>query len=249
MERVQSVFLSLRCRRMERCGSLTEVQWIATGYALAMTTHYFVSIRKYCGTPRQCHCEEQRDAAIHRVSKDSYGGCGAFSGSQWITTGISQCPRDDRLGFAQAPLVSFGPAPPRAKTPLAPPFFVALSVILPSMASLLLLLETNPEATGGVVEGARGVVAALGGTQARPVVVPGTTAVDPERARCRSSRIDYRVAGRIRRLIPVRRPFPDVPVHIIEAPRVRGKLSDIHGLIGVRPMIPVRIPGGDRRPP
>jgi hypothetical protein len=46
-------------------------------------------------------------------------------------------PRDDRVSYARAPLGSFGPAPPRAKTPLASPFFVALSVILPSMAMSL----------------------------------------------------------------------------------------------------------------
>jgi hypothetical protein len=49
------------------CGSLAGSQWIATGYALAMTTQYFAYMRKYYGTPRQCHCEEQRDAAIHHV--------------------------------------------------------------------------------------------------------------------------------------------------------------------------------------
>ena len=77
--------------------------------------------------------------------------------------------------YARAPLVSFGPAPPRAKTLLAPPIFVALSVILPSIAPLLLLLETNPEAKVDVA-GARGDVAAPGGTQVRPDGVPGTTA-------------------------------------------------------------------------
>jgi len=34
-------------------------QWIATGFALAIT-------------PRACHCEEQRDAAIHRVSRGAF---------------------------------------------------------------------------------------------------------------------------------------------------------------------------------
>ena len=77
--------------------------------------------------------------------------------------------------YARAPLGSFGPAPPRAKTPLAPPFFVALSVILPSIAPLLLLLETNTEAKV-VIAGARGEADALGGTQVRPVAEPGTTA-------------------------------------------------------------------------
>jgi hypothetical protein len=43
--------------------------------------------------------------------------------------------------------------------------------------------EANTEAKV-VVAVARGVVVALGGTQVRPVVVPGTTAFDPVRARC-----------------------------------------------------------------
>ena len=51
------------------------------------------------------------------------------------------------------------------------------------MAPRLLLLETNPEAKV-VVAVARGVVVALGGTQVRPGVDPGTTAFDPVRARC-----------------------------------------------------------------
>ena len=80
--------------------------------------------------------------------------------------------------YARAPLVSFGPAPPRAKTPLAPPFFVAMSVILPSIAPLLLLLETNTEAKVAVAV-ARGVAVALGGTQDRSGVVPGTTTENP----------------------------------------------------------------------
>ena len=36
-----------------------------------------------------CHCEEQRDAAIHRVSKDAYGDVGSLTGSQWIATGYA----------------------------------------------------------------------------------------------------------------------------------------------------------------
>ena len=44
---------------------------------------------KCCPTPRQCHCEEQRDAAIHRVSKNAFGECGSVTGSQWIATGFA----------------------------------------------------------------------------------------------------------------------------------------------------------------
>jgi hypothetical protein len=30
-----------------------------------------------------------RNAAIHRVSKDAFGECGSFAGSQWIATGYA----------------------------------------------------------------------------------------------------------------------------------------------------------------
>ena len=32
---------------------------------------------------------EVRDAAIHHVSKDAYGVCGSYAGSQWIATGCA----------------------------------------------------------------------------------------------------------------------------------------------------------------
>ncbi len=51
------------------------------------------------------------------------------------------------------------------------PFTLQSSLFLP----WLLLLETNTEAKA-VAAVARGVVGALGGTQVRPGVVPGTTA-------------------------------------------------------------------------
>ena len=70
-----------------------------------MPTHNFVSIRKRCVTPRPCHCEEgalARDAAIHRVSRDTFGECGSLTSSQWIATGyalamtrVSEKARDD----------------------------------------------------------------------------------------------------------------------------------------------------------
>ena len=68
---------------------------------------------------------------------------------------------------------------------------------------------------------------------------------DPIRARCRSARIRHRVAGGISRLVPVRGPFPDISVHIKKAPWVGGKLSDIHRLVRVRTMVPVRIRTGN----
>ena len=66
--------------------------------------------------------------------------------------------REDKL-FKSPSLGSFGLAPPQARTSLAPPSLSAMS-ILPYIAPLLLLLETNTEAdiVGAV---ARGVVVAL----------------------------------------------------------------------------------------
>ena len=98
--------------------------------------------------------------------------------NQWIATGYALAMTISKSTYARAPLGSFGPAPPRAKTLLAPPSSFAMSVILPSMAPLLLLLETNTEAKVAVAV-ARGVAVALGGTQDRSGVVPGTTAEDP----------------------------------------------------------------------
>ena len=79
----------------------TGSQWIATGISQCPRDDnaLFCDRRKCCGAPRQCHCEEgalARDAAIHRVSRNAFGLCGSVTGSQWIATGISQCPRDDR---------------------------------------------------------------------------------------------------------------------------------------------------------
>jgi hypothetical protein len=34
------------------------------------------------------------------------GGCGPPTGSQWIATGISQCPRDDKRGESAGPKVN-----------------------------------------------------------------------------------------------------------------------------------------------
>ena len=79
-----------------------------------------------------------------------------------------------------------------------------------------LLLETNAEAKV-VVAGTRVAVVALGGTQDRPGVEPGTTACDPVRARCRARWIDHRVAGRIGS-VPVCGSFPNFSAHVEKAP-------------------------------
>ena len=84
-----------------------------------------------------------------------------------------------------------------------------MSVILPYIAPLLLLLETNTEAKVDIA-GIWGGVDASSRTQERRAVSPGTTPPDPRRARGRSGRIDNRVAGRVRRLVQVRRPFPNI---------------------------------------
>ena len=147
--------------------------------------------------------------------------------------------------YAGAPRAWHGPfgLPPLWSKPALPSPF-AMSVILPYIAPLLLLLETNTEAK--VVEAvARGTGVALSRTQARPAVAPGTTPLDPIRALSRSARIRHRVAGGISHLVPVRSPFPDISVHIKKAPWVGGKLSDIHRLVRVRTMVPVCIRTGN----
>ena len=75
----------------------------------------------------------------------------------------------------------------------------------------------------------------------RPVPpCPGTTPPDPMRARCRTLRIGLGT-GKIIRL-PVVDPFPHISVHVIKAPRVGGKLADIHGLLGIIAIIMHRHP-------
>ena len=57
------------------CGSLSGSQWIATGYALAMTIHGLrQNGRVPCPTTVSLRgATKGRDAAIHRVPKDAYG--------------------------------------------------------------------------------------------------------------------------------------------------------------------------------
>ena len=89
-------------------------------------------------------------------------------------------------------------------------------------------LETDTEAYGAVaVTG--GVVAALSRTQVRPAVAPGTTPLDPIRARCRTLSIGLGT-GKIVRL-PVLDPFPDITVHVKKAPRIGRILTNIAGLL------------------
>ena len=95
------------------------------------------------------------------------------------------------------------------------------------MAPLLLLLETNTEAQGVAVT--RVEVAALGGTQERPAVVPGTTPLNPVRARCRTLGVGNRTPWVFR--VPIRTPLPNVAVHVVKAPRVGGVTADRRGLL------------------
>ena len=41
---------------------------------------------------------ERRTRQSTRVSRDADGFVSSLTGSQWIATGISQCPRDDKVG-------------------------------------------------------------------------------------------------------------------------------------------------------
>ena len=150
-------------------------------------------------------------------------------------------PRNDnggnlRSGFACLawPGSALGQGPLRSALP------VASSVILPSVAPLLAgRSETEAEATGGVAVAGR-VMVALGGAQVRPGEAPAATTYDPSRARCRSGGIGH-VTRRVRRLVPVSRPLPNVSVHVEEAPRIRGVLPDVHRLVRVSGVIVIRI--------
>ena len=103
-----------------------------------------------------------------------------------------------------------------------------MSVILPYIAPLLLLLETNTEAD--MCERVLGVVAvALSRTQVAPPRLQEPPR-DPNRARCRSGGIHHRVASGISRLVPVRGPLPDISMHIEKAQRVGRIIAHITGL-------------------
>ncbi|MDE0575586.1 MAG: hypothetical protein OSB39_01440, partial [Opitutales bacterium] len=156
-------------------------------------------------------------------------------------------PRNDnggnlRVGFACLawPGSALGQGPLRSALP------VAASVILPSVTPLLAGFETDTEAKGVVAEARREVVAP-GGAQVRLRVAPGATAHDPVRARCRPRGVGYR-SCRVIRLVPVSRPFPNVAVHVEEAPRVRQVLPDVAGLVDSA-LVVICIRGGDAASP
>ena len=104
--------------------------------------------------------------------------------------------------------------------------------------SLLASLEGNTEAYA-IVAVHRTIAVALSRTQVLPNEAPGTTPMDPRRARGRSSRIDHRIAGRISLLVPVRGPLKDISMHIEKAPRVGrilthiGRMTDVLFIIGI----------------
>ena len=146
--------------------------------------------------------------------------------------------RDDKANFKQ-PLRSVRLARLRLGPRLAS-LRLFLSLGPSSFRPLLLLLETNPEAKGDVAD-ARGVDEAPGGTQGRPVAAPGTTACDPGRARCGTWWVSHwsnQVSP-----IPIVRPFHNIPMHIVKAPRVRRVLPNIAGLTSA--LFVVRIVGSD----
>ena len=97
-----------------------------------------------------------------------------------------------------------------------------------SVAPLLAGFETDTEAKDAEAVAGR-AAAAPRGAQVRPGAVPGATAIDPVRARCRTRGIRDR-SCRVIRLVPVRCPFPHVSVHVEEAPWVGRVLPDVAGL-------------------
>ena len=100
------------------------------------------------------------DAAIHRVSGDVGGFISLVTESHWIAT-----------GFALA-MTIIGE---KGRSELT---FHSSPLALPSLA----FLETYTEAHVAAAE-TGGVADALSRTQVRPGVVPGTTPLDPMRAR------------------------------------------------------------------
>ena len=144
--------------------------------------------------------------------------------------------------YAGAPRAWHGPfgLPPLWSKPALPSPF-AMSVILPYIAPLLLLLETNTEANIAEAD-AGGVVAAHSRTKVRPNVVPGATPYNPRRARCRPSGINHRVAAGIGRLVPVCGPLPHISMHIKKAPGVGRVLPHITGLFKIASVISTAVP-------
>ncbi len=129
----------------------------------------------------------------------------------------------------------FGPSPPRSAFPIC-------QVLHPSVPGSL--------ATGffGNQHGSRyrarcsGRAVALSRTQGRPAVAPGTTPLDPIRARCGSGRIDCRIVRGVRRCEPVCGPLPDIAVHIEKAPGVGPVLPHFPGLLKITTGIPISVP-------
>ena len=113
----------------------------------------------------------------------------------------------------------FGPGPSRSAFPFR-------HVRHPSVHYSLATAVGNQHGSQGRRSGCSGCRSSAQPNAGPPAVAPGTTPPDPIRARCRSARINHRVARGIGRLVPVRGPLPHISMHIEKAPRVGGKLAD-----------------------
>ena len=81
----------------EQCGSLPSSQWIATGYALAMTRCGSDAVYQSRTTHHVIARKERSEGRGNPLyAMDAFEQCGSLPSSQWIATGFR--PRDDKVG-------------------------------------------------------------------------------------------------------------------------------------------------------